>query len=61
MNVWLQGVMLGLRLLFMKLSEFTVAVLKGNSCYSYSSFTAFPQTDVAILAPCTIGTLTPDS
>lgn len=54
MNVWLQGVMLGLRLSFMKLSEFTVAILKGNSCYSYSSFTAFPQTNVAILAPCTL-------
>lgn len=54
MNVWLQGAMLGLRLSFTKLSEFTVAILKGNSCYSYSSFTAFPQTNVAILAPCTL-------
>ena len=37
--------------LLMNLSKFTAAILKCNSCCSHSSFRAFPQTAVAILAP----------
>lgn len=35
----------------MSLKEFTVAIVKCDTCDSHSSFTAFPQTHIAILVP----------